>query len=168
MAASLHATLSAMKQLFFLALLVGSASTAVAQQPAASSKPVELKAGRMQAQARPAANRPDVAPQFPGGAMALGAFFQQNIKYPDAPGVTNPTGNVLVTATVEATGRLSNPVVAQSLSAAQDAEALRVVALLPAFKPATRKGQPVPVQISLPVPFGNGQILKVEQGNNKD
>ncbi|UOG76170.1 energy transducer TonB [Hymenobacter tibetensis] len=158
-----------MKQLFFLALLVGSAPVAVAQQSAApSSKPVELKAGRMQVQARPAANRPDVAPQFPGGAMALGAFFQQNIKYPDAPGVTNPTGNVLVTATVEATGRLSNPVVAQSLSAAQDAEALRVVALLPAFKPATRKGQPVPVQISLPVPFGNGQILKVEQGNNKD
>lgn len=158
-----------MKQLFFLALLVGFASAAVAQQSTApSSKPVELKAGRMQAQVRPAANRPDVAPQFPGGTMALGAFFQQNIKYPDTPGVTNPTGNVLVTATVEATGRLSNPVVAQSLSPTQDAEALRVVGLLPAFKPATRKGQPVPVLISLPVPFGNGQILKVEQANNKD
>lgn len=158
-----------MKHLLLFVLLFGAAFAASAQQPAStSSKPVELKAGRMQAQARPASNRPDVAPSFPGGADALGAFFQQNIKYPETSGVNNPTGNVLVTATIEANGRLSNPVVAQSLSPAQDAEALRVLALLPAFKPATRKGQPVPVQISLPVPFGNGQILKVEQANNKD
>jgi protein TonB len=158
-----------MKQLFVLILLVGTALAASAQQPTSSaSKPVELKAGRMQAQARPAANRPDVAPQFPGGAEALGGFFQRNIKYPETSGVSNPTGNVLVTATIDTDGRLRNPVVAQSLSAAQDAEALRVVGLLPAFKPATRKGQPVPVQISLPVPFGNAQILKVEQANNKD
>ncbi|HEX8427176.1 energy transducer TonB [Hymenobacter sp.] len=158
-----------MKHVFFLVLLVGAAFTARAQQSTPTSpKPTELKAGRMQAQARPASNRPDVAPSFPGGADGLGTFFQQNIKYPQTSGVSNPTGNVVVTATVGADGRLSNPVVTQSLSAAQDAEALRVLALLPAFKPATRKGQPVPVQISLPVPFGNGQILKVEQANNKD
>ena len=162
------ATLSFMKHPLLFVLLVGSAFAARAQQPASLAKPVELKAGRMQAQARPASNRPDVAPQFPGGADALGAFFQLNIKYPETSGVNNPTGNVVVTATLEANGRLTNPVVAQSLSPAQDAEALRVVTLLPAFKPATRKGQPVPVMISLPVPFGNGQILKVEQANNKD
>ncbi|WP_375434757.1 TonB family protein [uncultured Hymenobacter sp.] len=158
-----------MKRVLLLLLLVGPVLAASAQQSAASSsQPTELKAGRMQAQARPATNRPDVAPQFPGGADALGAFFQLNIKYPETSGVSNPTGNVVVTATIEPSGRLTNPVVAQSLSPAQDAEALRVLALLPAFKPATRKGQPVPVQISLPVPFGNGQILKVEQANNKD
>jgi len=156
-----------MKHLFFILLFVASTQRALAQQPAAAQQPVTLKAGRMQAQARPAANRPDVAPQFPGGAAALGAFFQEHIKYSEAPGVSTPTGNVVVTATIEADGRLTNPIVAQSLSEAQDAEALRVVALLPAFKPATRKGQPVPVQISLPVPFGNADILKVEQGKTK-
>jgi protein TonB len=156
-----------MKHLFFMLLLVACGPLAQAQQPAPAKQPIELKAGRMQAQARPAANRPDVAPQFPGGAAALGKFFQENIKYSEAPGVSSPTGNVVVTATVETDGRLTNPVVAQSLSTAQDAEALRVLALLPAWKPATRKGQPVPVQISLPVPFGNAQILKVEQGKTK-
>lgn len=156
-----------MKHLFFILLLVASARLAQAQQPAPARQPIELKAGRMQAQARPDANRPDVAPQFPGGAAALGAFFQDNIKYSETPGVSAPTGNVLVTATIGADGRLSNPVVAQSLSQAQDAEALRVLALLPPWKPAARKGQPVPVQISLPVPFGNADILKVEQGKTK-
>ncbi|MBO0360043.1 energy transducer TonB [Hymenobacter sp. BT186] len=156
-----------MKHLFFMLLLVACGRLAQAQQPTPAKQPTELKAGRMQAQARPAANRPDVAPQFSGGAAALGAFFQENIKYSEAPGVSSPTGNVVVTATIEADGRLTNPVVAQSLSAAQDAEALRVLALLPPWKPATRKGQPVPVQISLPVPFGNAQILKVEQGKTK-
>ncbi|MBD2715563.1 energy transducer TonB [Microvirga sp. STR05] len=157
-----------MKHLFFLLLLVASGPLALAQQPAPPTKqPIELKAGRMQAQARPAANRPDVAPQYVGGAQAMGAFFQENIKYPEAARVKGLTGNVEVTATVGADGRLSNPVVAKSLSPECDAEALRVLALMPAWKPATRKGEPVPVQVRLPVPFANGSILQVEQGKTK-
>ncbi|SHL47976.1 energy transducer TonB [Hymenobacter psychrotolerans] len=157
-----------MKHLFLLLLLVASGYRALAQQPASPTRqPIELKAGRMQAQARPAANRPDVAPQYPGGAQAMGAFFQENVKYPEAARVKSLTGNVEVTATVGTDGRLSNPVVAKSLSAECDAEALRVLALMPAWKPATRKGEPVPVQVRLPVPFANGSILEVEQGKPK-
>lgn len=157
-----------MKHLFFILLLVASGHLALAQQPASPARqPIELKSGRMQAQARPAANRPDVAPQYPGGAQAMGAFFQENIKYPEAARVKSLTGNVDVTATIGADGRLSNPVVATSLSPECDAEALRVLALMPAWKPATRKGEPVPVQVRVPVPFANGSILKVEQGKTK-
>lgn len=156
-----------MKHVFTFLLLLAATYGAQAQQPAAPKTPVELKAGRMQAQARPAANRPDVAPQYPGGAQAMGAFFQQQIQYPEASRVKGITGNVEVTATVGADGRLTNPVVAKSLAPDCDAEALRVLALMPAWKPATRKGEPVPVQVRLPVPFGNSSILKVEQGKPK-
>ena len=156
-----------MKHFFSFLLLLVAAHAVQAQQPAAPKAPIELKAGRMQAQARPAANRPDVAPQYPGGAQALGAFFQQQIRYPEASRVKGITGNVEVTATVGADGRLTNPVVAKSLAADCDAEALRVLALMPAWKPATRKGQPVAIQAQLPVPFGDTSTLKIEKGKTK-
>ncbi|HLK98282.1 MAG TPA: TonB family protein, partial [Hymenobacter sp.] len=128
-----------MKHLFSLLLLALSTTYVWAQQPTPTKQPVELKAGRMQAQARPAINRPDVPPQFPGGAQAMGTFFQENVKYPEPARVKSLTGNVEVTATVQADGRLANPVVAKSISPECDAEALRVLALMPAWKSATRK-----------------------------
>ena len=127
----------------------------------AQQSPTVLRPGRMQAQAHGAANRPDKAPEFPGGAAALGEFFQQTVKYPEAARVKGITGNVLVQATVGANGALSGLKVNQSLSPECDSEALRAVALLPAWQPARRKGVPVPVAIVVPVPFANGDVLKV-------
>lgn len=152
------------KSIFSLLPLLAAASTALAQQPTPTTKaPIVLKAGHMQAQAHGAANRPDKAPAFPGGASALGVFFQQHVKYPDAARVKNISGNVLLTATVGVDGMLSDFKVAQSLSPDCDAEALRAATELPAWQPATRKGVPVPVMIQLPVPFGNAAILKIEK-----
>ena len=156
-----------MKQLFFLLLALAWAAAAQAQQPAPAKTPVVLRPGRMQAQARPAANRPDVPPQFPGGATALGAFFQLNVKYPEAARVSKVTGNVLTRFTIEADGRVSNPQVTTGLSPECDAEALRVLALLPPWQPATRKGQPVAIQVQLPVPFANSTNLRVEKSKTK-
>ena len=152
-----------MKHLFFIFLLVLSASVAWAQTPAPQvQQPVELRAGHMQAQRNPAANRPDRPPQYPGGTEAMSSFFQQNVKYPEVARVNKVTGDVVVTATVGADGRLSKPSVAQSLSPACDAEALRVLALMPTWQPATRKGQPVAVLVRLPVPFGNSKNVQIE------
>ena len=142
-----------MKPLFLIALVfVCLATTAAAQ--------TVLRPKRMQAQAHGAANRPDQAPEYPGGPDALGAFFQENIKYPDVARVKGITGNVLVNALVAANGRLSGFVVAQPLEPACDAEALRVAALLPAWHPARRKGFPVAVSIQFPVPFANADVVK--------
>ncbi|WP_167855530.1 energy transducer TonB [Hymenobacter fodinae] len=163
-----------MKHLFFILLLVASGAAAQAQTqqptsaaPATTKQPIELKAGRMQAQAKPAANRPDAPPQFPGGAQGLNTFFQQNLKYPEAASVKQVSGNVVMTFTVEADGHLTNPTVLQPLSPECDTEALRVLGQMPAWKPATRKGQPIATQVRLPIPFGNSENLKVEQGKPK-
>ncbi|UOQ76312.1 energy transducer TonB [Hymenobacter sp. 5516J-16] len=161
-----------MKHLFFLFLLVASAAGATqAQQTTSGStitkQPIELKANRMQPQAKPAPNRPDAPPQFPGGAQGLNTFFQQNLKYPEAASVKQISGNVVMTFTVEADGHLTNPSVVQPLSPECDTEALRVLGQMPSWKPATRKGQAVPTQVRLPIPFGNSEGLKVEQGKPK-
>lgn len=149
-----------------LLLLVAAAPVALAQQPApapAEQKTIVLKPGDMQVQAKPATNRPDRAPVYPGGEQALGLFFLQNINYPAAAKAKELSGVVLVNATVNVDGTVSNPVLAKSLSPECDAEAQRVVALMSGWQPAMRRGRPLPVLIQLPVPFGGAGEMRVEQ-----
>jgi protein TonB len=138
---------------------------AMAQQPTAPStqQPIVLKRGQMQVQSNQPTNKPDRAPVYPGGGQALGLFFLENIKYPEAARVKSLSGTVLVTATVNVDGSISDPKVAQSLSPECDAEALRVVPLLTGWQPAMRRSRPVAVLIQLPVPFGGAGEIKVEQ-----
>ncbi|MDB5234339.1 MAG: hypothetical protein JWR44_1332 [Hymenobacter sp.] len=152
------------KTILSLALVLAASATALAQQPAPApaQQPIVLRPGNMQVQAHPASNRPDRAPVYPGGEQALGLFFLEHLKYPEAARVKQVTGAVLVTATVNVDGTVSNPVVAKSLSPECDAEALRVVPLLTGWQPAMRKGRPLPVLIQLPVPFGSAADMKVE------
>lgn len=149
-----------MKYLLFVLLCPLSAW---AQQPAATPPPIVLHPGHMEAPANSAPNRPDRAPVYPAGEEGLGLFFLENIKYPEAARVKQLSGTVLVTATVNADGRVSDPKVAQSLSPECDAEALRVVPLLTGWQPAMRRGRPLAVLIQLPVPFGSAGIMHVEQ-----
>ncbi|HEX8326741.1 MAG TPA: energy transducer TonB [Hymenobacter sp.] len=155
------------KTIFSLLFVLAAAPAALAQQPAPAQQTIVLKPGQMQVQANPAANRPDRAPVYPGGAQALGLFFLEHIKYPEAARVKQLSGTVLVTATVNADGSVTNPVVAKSLSPECDAEALRVVPLLTGWQPAMRRGRPLPVLIQLPVPFGGAGEIKIEQTGRK-
>src|SRR6476619_6597586 len=139
-----------MKILFIpFALLAGFA--AHAQQPApATVQTSVLQPGNMQVQRNPAANRPDRAPVYPGAETAMGLFFLEHINYPEAARAKNISGQVLVNATINEDGSVSNPVVAQSLSPECDAEAVRVVGLMQGWQPGMRRGHPLPVMVQLP------------------
>ena len=151
-----------MKILFVpLALLTGFAAHAQTPAPA-TGQTIILKPGQMQVQRNPAANRPDRAPVYPGGEMAMGLFFLEHLNYPTAK-AAGINGTVLVNATVNENGSITNPVVAESLSPECDAEALRVVGLLAGWQPAMRRGHPLPVLVQLPVPFGESGVMHVEQ-----
>ncbi|GAB2867332.1 hypothetical protein GCM10027044_30970 [Hymenobacter ruber] len=144
-----------------LLLITGAAH---AQTPApATGQTIILKPGQMQVQRNPAANRPDRAPVYPGGEQAMGLFFLEHINYPEAAKAKGLNGKVLVNATVNEDGSISNPVIAQSLSPECDAEALRVVSLLSGWQPGMRRGHPLPVLVQLPVPFGEAGVMHVEQ-----
>jgi protein TonB len=161
-----------MKNLFLAYALLGGSLTAAAQQSAtpaaaATQQPIVLKPGDMQVQANSPANRPDRAPVYPGGPDAMGLFFLEQVTYPEAARARQLSGTVLVTATVNVDGSISNPVVAKSLSPECDAEALRVVPLLTGWQPAMRRGRPVPVLIQVPVSFGSAGQVKIEQTGRK-
>ncbi|WP_223649106.1 TonB family protein [Hymenobacter psoromatis] len=152
--------------LFLLALAAPLAGWAQARHPtppASAQAPITLTPGNMKLQAGGGAeNRPDHAPEFPGGEEAMGKFFAQNVKIPVKAKQARITGDVLVTATLGTDGKLINPVIAKGLSPECNAEALRVVQALPPWQPATRRGVPVPVLVQVPVPFNNAGVTQFE------
>ncbi|MBC7448974.1 MAG: TonB family protein, partial [Hymenobacteraceae bacterium] len=150
---------------FFFGLLLAAPAVHAQQAPAPASAPniIELKAGNMNVQRHGGApNRPGRAPVYPGGETAMGLGFLGHIKYPQAARVKQLSGIVLVNATVNVDGTVSDPVVVRSLSPECDAEAKRVVALLKGWQPASRLRQPLPVLVQLPVPFGKAGEMRVD------
>ena len=89
---------------------------------------------------------------FRGGERALLEFLDQNVRYPDGyEGCAQ--GRVVVTFTIDLDGSIINPRVTQSLDKPLDDEALRVVRLMPKWRPAKENGECKRVEYSLPIPF---------------
>ncbi|RZK95335.1 MAG: energy transducer TonB [Hymenobacter sp.] len=151
-------------RLSYLTILLAAPFAALAQtRPTPAKAPITLAPGHMQVQPGGGAdNRPDKAPEYPGGEEAMGDFFAQNVQVPNKAKQARVTGDVVVTATVGTDGKLTSPKIAKGLTPECNAEALRVVQAMPAWQPATRRGVPVPIMVQVPVPFDNAAVTKFE------
>lgn len=96
-----------------------------------------------------------VMPEFPGGATALMNFLAKNIKYPEnAQGKIRVQGRVIVQFVIDKEGNILHPQVVRGVDTALDNEALRVVNLMPKWKPGELKdGTKVAVRFTIPVVF---------------
>jgi TonB family protein len=92
-------------------------------------------------------------PMFPGGDVELLRHIAENTNYPEAAKVNNIQGKVIIRFCVTSEGGVSLISVLKGVDPALDAEALRVVATLPAFNPGTQGGKPVPVWYMVPITF---------------
>ena len=92
-------------------------------------------------------------PEFPGGDEAMKIFIQKNIHYPDVAKENNIQGKVVVGFVVNENGSVSDVTVKKGVSKELDAEAIRVVRLMPKFKPGKQKGEAVKVLYILPIMF---------------
>ena len=95
----------------------------------------------------------EIMPEYPGGNEAMSAFMVKNIKYPEAAKSKGIQGTVYVSFEVSSSGKVTNVKVQESVSPDLDAEAVRVVKMMPDWKPAENKGKPVAVSMTLPVKF---------------
>ena len=93
--------------------------------------------------------------QYPGGEKAMLAFLAKTIKYPEGAKQVNSQGTIKVGCTVEADGSLSNirHIGDPEMDNRLIAEALRVVALMPKWKPAQGKKSAIASPIEIPVKF---------------
>lgn len=92
-------------------------------------------------------------PQFPGGDKALVQFLDINLKYPEEAQKQKWEGKTLVAFTVNEDGSLTNVRILKSSQVVLDAEALRVIKLMPKWSPATVNGMPKKEMMVLPVNF---------------
>ena len=92
-------------------------------------------------------------PEFPGGDVALMKYLQQNIHYPRKARFKNIQGKVLVRCVINEDGSVSNAEIRKSVDPGLDAEALRVIKMLPNFFPCRMDGKPVKVYFNVPIVF---------------
>ncbi len=95
----------------------------------------------------------DVPPAFKGGETAIYNFINSNIVYPQTAKESLISGKVNVRFSIETDGTVSGVSVIRGINPALDAEAVRVIKLLPAWNPATIDGKPVKVWYTIPVIF---------------
>ena len=92
-------------------------------------------------------------PEFPGGMQACMVFLAKNIKYPVSAQEAKIEGRVIVQFIVKKDGTIADPIVMRGVSPELDAEALRVVSLMPNWKPGRQRGKTVNVKYTIPIMF---------------
>lgn len=90
-------------------------------------------------------------PQFTDGNIF--DYLAQHVRYPEEAEKNDIGGMVYVQFVIDTTGKVVEPKVIKSVSPELDAEALRVVSEMPAWKPGMQRGKPVRVSFTLPIKF---------------
>ena len=92
-------------------------------------------------------------PEFPGGAVALRMVLAKSIIYPDEAQKNKIQGKVLVSFVINSDGKVEQAKIEKSVSPSLDAEALRIVNLMPDWKPGKQRGTAVSVAYTIPIEF---------------
>ncbi|MBR4837394.1 MAG: M56 family metallopeptidase [Bacteroidales bacterium] len=95
----------------------------------------------------------DVMPEYPGGTNAMFDFIQKKVKYPESAKDKGLEGKVYVQFVVEKDGSLSSFQVLRGVSDDIDSEAIRVLKMMPKWKPGMKDGKAVKVQYVMPFNF---------------
>ena len=92
-------------------------------------------------------------PEFPGGMAECMKFLSKNIKYPPISAENGIQGRVIVQFVVNQDGSIVDPVVVRGVDSHLDKEALRVISMMPKWKPGKQRGKAVRVKYTVPVMF---------------
>jgi len=96
----------------------------------------------------------EIMPEFPDGGMSgLMQFLSKNIQYPINAQKNHTQGRVTVQFVINKDGSISEPKIIRGVDPDLDGEAIRVISLMPKWKPGMQKGQPVRVKYTVPVMF---------------
>ena len=107
----------------------------------------------------------DKMPAYPGGDEARIKFYRENIKYPEEARKNGISGTVFISYVVEKDGNITDVKLLRGVNDLLDAEALRIVKLMPNWIPGMQDGKAVRVQYNIPIYFklDSGAKKKKEQ-----
>ena len=92
-------------------------------------------------------------PEFPGGLEALHKFIEDNMQYPQMAAENCIGGRVYVQFEVDTDGTVLNPKILRDIGGGCGEEALRIVRLMPKWKPGRFYGKVVKTTFNLPIFF---------------
>ena len=92
-------------------------------------------------------------PEYPGGMGELSKLLSSNLKYPLKSQENGVQGEVLVQFVVDKEGNVEEVTVFKGVDPYLDAEALRVIKMMPKWKPGKHEGKEVNVKCTIPVGF---------------
>ena len=95
----------------------------------------------------------EIMPSYKGGMEAMIKFLSGKMRYPAIPRRMGIEGTVFVSFIIGPDGNVMNAEVVRGLSKECDAEALRVVSMMPTWNPGIQGGTPVMVRMVLPITF---------------
>lgn len=92
-------------------------------------------------------------PEFPGGWSAFMQWLTKNLKYPESARKNKVQGTVVVSFIVNKDGSIASTKVSTSADPVLDAEALRVMKMMPKWKPGMDRNKVCRTMIAVPVVF---------------
>lgn len=92
-------------------------------------------------------------PEYPGGQDSLYSFLAKNVQYPDTSKLHGAQGRVVVEFIVEPDGMVTGVRVLKGVHPLLDAEAVRVVGMLPRWSPGKVDGKAIRAKFTLPIRF---------------
>lgn len=91
--------------------------------------------------------------EFPGGNLKLAKWISKNVKYPESAIKANKEGKVYVSFVVELDGSISNINIERGVCEDLDNETIRLLKLMPKWKPGKNKGKYVRARCRLPINY---------------
>ena len=95
----------------------------------------------------------DKMPEFLGGMKVLLIFLEENIQYPTEAHEMGIEGKVIVSFVIEKNGKATNVEIIRGINPLFDAEATRMIPLMPKWQAGELNGEIVRVKFILPVVF---------------
>ncbi|MBR3895956.1 MAG: energy transducer TonB [Bacteroidaceae bacterium] len=94
-------------------------------------------------------------PKFPGGTQALVKFIYDNLRYPKELLSDSIEGRSIIQILVDEQGNIASTKILRSSHPLLDAEALRIVRIMPCWEPARdlRHGEPIKGYFTFPIQF---------------
>ncbi len=99
---------------------------------------------------------PERVPEFVGGEQAMQKFLKSTVRYPEQAIMSGEQGKVWVEFVIEKDGSISNISIYESVSPSLDKESLRVVGLMPKWKPGVHNGEVVRTKMKVPIIYKLG------------
>lgn len=108
-------------------------------------------------------------PEYPGGMDEVVKYIQTHIQYPPTAVYKKIQGKVWIESVIDRDGKVVQPKVAYSVHPLLDQEALRIIKMMPDWRPGKLNGETVKVKYVFPVTFRiEDHIVLVDDGPKRN